>query len=76
MLACLLPDLPTGNSLGVLTPADPRAPLRQLAALAAVLASLPFDGALRLRVGDIVQRISVGEVSLRRRPVSASGPAS
>jgi SAM-dependent methyltransferase len=50
MLACLLPDLPTGNSLGVLTPADPRAPLRQLAALAAVLASLPFDGALRLRM--------------------------
>lgn len=50
MLACLLPDLPTGNSLGVLTPADPRAPLRPLAALAAVLASLPFDCALRLRM--------------------------
>ena len=50
MLACLLPDLPCGNSLGCLQPKDPRAPLRTLAATAAALASLPFDYALRLRL--------------------------
>ncbi|MEI8305204.1 MAG: biotin--[acetyl-CoA-carboxylase] ligase [Burkholderiales bacterium] len=45
-------------------------------ALPGIADGIEPDGALRLRVGDIVQRISVGEVSLRRRPVSASGPAS
>lgn len=54
MLACLLPDLPCGNSLGVLTPwpnvAAGRTPLRELAAAAAVLGSLPFDWALRQRL--------------------------
>lgn len=54
MLACLLPDAPCGNSLGVLTPwlavQAPRAPLRELAAAAAVLGSLPFDWALRQRL--------------------------
>ncbi|MCR9248660.1 MAG: N-6 DNA methylase [bacterium] len=52
--ACLLPDVPCGNSLGVLTPrADsPTAdrPLRELAAHAALLGSLPFDWALRRRL--------------------------
>lgn len=54
MLACLLPDLPCGNSLGVLTPwpavTAQRAPLRELAAAAGVLGSLPFDWALRQRL--------------------------
>jgi hypothetical protein len=54
MLACLLPDVPCGNSLGVLTPwptvTVQRAPLRELAAAAAVLGSLPFDWALRQRL--------------------------
>ena len=51
-IACLLPDQPTGNSLGALSPRphDPR-PLHTLAAAAAVLASLPFDWALRQRLG-------------------------
>lgn len=51
-IACLLPDVPCGNSLGVL---EPRLlgdrPLRELAWGAAVLGSLPFDWALRLRLG-------------------------
>jgi len=54
MLACLLPDAPCGNSLGVLTPwpaaSAKRAPLRELAAAAAVLGSLPFDWTLRQRL--------------------------
>lgn len=53
-IACLLPDVPCGNSLGVLTPSDDAStarPLRLLAATAAMLASLPFDWALRLRMG-------------------------
>ncbi len=45
-------------------------------ALAGIADGIEPDGALRLRVGDTVQRISVGEVSLRRRPVSAAGPTS
>jgi len=53
-IACLLPDVPCGNSLGVLTPAGdalgPR-PLRALAGAAAMLSSLPFDWALRMRLG-------------------------
>lgn len=52
MIACLLPDQPCGNSLGVLTPRlHTDTPLRALAAAAAVLSSLPFDWALRLRLG-------------------------
>jgi methylase of polypeptide subunit release factors len=51
-VACLLPDVPCGNSLGVF---EPRlhldAPLRAIAAGAAVLSSLPFDWAVRLRLG-------------------------
>lgn len=50
MLACLLPDAPCGNSLGCLLPKDRQAPLWRLAAVAAVLGSLPFDYALRLRM--------------------------
>jgi hypothetical protein len=54
MLACLQPDAPCGNSLGVLTPwpavQAKQAPLRELAAAAAVLGSLPFDWALRQRL--------------------------
>ncbi len=51
-IACLLPDVPCGNSLGVLTPRKPGGtPLRQLAAATAMLASLPFDWALRMRLG-------------------------
>ncbi len=51
-IACLLPDVPCGNSLGILTPrTTTAAPLRALAAGAAVLSSLAFDWALRLRLG-------------------------
>jgi hypothetical protein len=51
-VACLLPDVPCGNSLGVLTPrARSATPLRTLAAGAAVLSSLAFDWAVRLRLG-------------------------
>ena len=51
-IACLLPDVPCGNSLGVLSPHHPSdTPLRQLAAATAALASLPFDWALRMRLG-------------------------
>ena len=51
-IACLLPDVPCGNSLGVLTPsAATTTPLLQLAAGTAMLASLPFDWALRMRLG-------------------------
>jgi hypothetical protein len=50
-IACLLPDVPCGNSLGVFAPrADDPTPLRTLAAGAAVLGSLAFDWALRLRL--------------------------
>jgi methylase of polypeptide subunit release factors len=50
-IACMLPDVPCGNSLGVLLPADacPRPTLR-VAAGTAMLASLPFDWSLRLRL--------------------------
>jgi hypothetical protein len=52
MIACLLPDQPCGNSLGVLMPRLwSRTPLRTLAAHAAVLSSLAFDWALRQRLG-------------------------
>ncbi|HEB51826.1 MAG TPA: SAM-dependent DNA methyltransferase [bacterium] len=51
-IACLLPDVPCGNSLGVLTPNAPTdTPIHDLAAGAAMLASLPFDWALRMRMG-------------------------
>jgi len=50
-IACLLPDVPCGNSLGVLTPHDSsRPPLLQLASGAAILSSLPFDWSLRMRL--------------------------
>jgi hypothetical protein len=51
-VACLLPEVPCGNSLGVLVPRDLTAatPLRTMAAGAAVLGSLAFDWALRLRL--------------------------
>jgi hypothetical protein len=50
-IACLLPGVPCGNSLGVLHPRGvPARPLLLLAAGAAKLASLPFDWALRLRL--------------------------
>jgi hypothetical protein len=50
-IACLLPDVPCGNSLGVLKPrVTTSQPLRQLAAGTAMLASLPFDWALRMRL--------------------------
>ena len=51
-IACLLPDLPCGNSIGVLSPLNVEtSPLRDLAAAAAALSSLPFDWALRMRLG-------------------------
>lgn len=51
-IACLLPDVPCGNSLGVLRPSrETDAPVRALAAGAAMLASLPFDWSLRMRLG-------------------------
>jgi SAM-dependent methyltransferase len=51
-VTCLLPDVPCGNSLGVLVPrAATATPLREMAAGAAVLGSLAFDWALRLRLG-------------------------
>lgn len=50
-VACLLPEVPCGNSLGVLIPrANEGRPLLTMAAGAAVLGSLPFDWALRLRL--------------------------
>ena len=50
-IACLLPDVPCGNSIGVLrTPEDREQPVRELAACAAALASLPFDWSLRMRL--------------------------
>jgi hypothetical protein len=49
-VACLVPDLPCGNSLGVLTPLAAARSLETLAAGAAVLSSLAFDWALRLRL--------------------------
>lgn len=50
-IACLLPEVPCGNSLGVLIPrANESRPLLTMAAGAAVLGSLPFDWALRLRL--------------------------
>jgi hypothetical protein len=50
-VACLLPPVPCGNSLVLLTPmTKSREPLRQLASTAAILASLPFDWQLRLRL--------------------------
>lgn len=54
MFACLAPDAPCGNSLGVLTPLPQRRPharpLRELAAATALLSSLAFDWALRQRL--------------------------
>lgn len=51
-IACLLPDVPCGNSLGVLAPQHASdSPLKQLAAATAALGSLPFDWALRMRLG-------------------------
>ena len=51
-IACLLPPVPCGNSLGVLTNRAPTTtPLRQLAAGTAALSSLAFDWALRIRLG-------------------------
>jgi hypothetical protein len=50
-IACLLPDVPCGNSLGVFEPLATDQPLRALAAGAAVLGSLAFDWALRIRLG-------------------------
>ncbi|MCA8976234.1 MAG: N-6 DNA methylase [Planctomycetes bacterium] len=50
-VTCLLPDVPCGNSLGVLTPRAATAqPLLAMAAGAAALGSLPFDWALRRRL--------------------------
>ena len=50
-IACLLPDVPCGNSVGVLAPAEGSTqPVRDLAAAAAAIASLPFDWALRMRL--------------------------
>jgi hypothetical protein len=51
MLSALLADLPCGNSLGVLTArTGSERPALELAAVAAVLSSLPFDWALRARL--------------------------
>jgi len=51
-VACLLPDVPCGNSLGVFEPRlHLHAPLRAIAAGAALLSSLAFDWAVRLRLG-------------------------
>lgn len=50
-VACLLPAVPCGNSLGVLAPRQPTAtPLRECAYVAGVLGSLVWDWALRLRL--------------------------
>ncbi|HEX5052347.1 MAG TPA: N-6 DNA methylase [Planctomycetota bacterium] len=51
-VACLLPDQPCGNSLGVLEPRLHGArPLHTMAAGAAVLGSLAFDWSVRMRLG-------------------------
>lgn len=67
-IACLLPDVPCGNSLGVLAPASPtRSPLLELAAGAAMLASLPFDWSLRMRLGGTnLNRFVLRELVLPR----------
>ena len=50
-IACLLPDVPCGNSLGIITPhPDVAQPVLHLAATTAMLGSLPFDWALRMRL--------------------------
>jgi hypothetical protein len=51
-IACLLPDVPCGNSIGVLMPREEGPnPLLLLAAGTAMLSSLSFDWALRMRLG-------------------------
>lgn len=51
VVACLLDDLPCGNSLGLLSPACPTAmPVRDCAFAAGVLGSLSFDWAMRQRL--------------------------
>lgn len=52
-IACLVGDVPCGNSLGVLVPRDAPLPLRAMASGAALLGSLAFDWALRLRLFGI-----------------------
>lgn len=50
-IACLLPDVPCGNSVGVLTPAAAsNFPVRELAAATAAIGSLAFDWSLRVRL--------------------------
>lgn len=67
-IVCLLPDVPCGNSLGVLVPRGPDAtPLRSMAAGAAVLGSLAFDYALRLRLtGTNLNGFVLGDCVLPR----------
>ena len=73
-IACLLPDLPCGNSLGVLEPRLPSAtPLRDLAVIAAVLSSLVFDHALRLRLsGTNLNAFVLGDCVVPRLDAAAS----
>ena len=65
-IACLLPPVPCGNSLVVLTPmTEAEHPLRQLASCAAVLSSLPFDWQLRLRLtGTNLNRFVLADCGL------------
>ncbi|MFK7740870.1 MAG: N-6 DNA methylase [Planctomycetota bacterium] len=67
-IACLLPDVPCGNSLGILTStAKAQLSMRQLAARCAMLSSLPFDYALRMRlVGTNLNRFILSECVLPR----------
>lgn len=69
-IACLLPDVPCGNSLGVLQPPDATtSPVRDLAAAAAILSSLPFDWGLRMRlVGTNLNRFVLTDCVMPRLP--------
>lgn len=72
-IACLLPDVPCGNSVGVLAPADgSNHPVRDLAAAAAAIASLPFDWALRMRLsGTNLNRFVLADCVLPRLSAAA-----
>ncbi len=72
-IACLLPDVPCGNSLGVLwTPEGHEQPVRELAACAAALASLPFDWSLRMRLaGTNLNRFVLEDCVLPRLDAAA-----
>lgn len=74
-ITCLMPRVPCGNSLGVLTPRQRGArPLRTLAAGAAALSSLAFDWSLRARLaGTNLNRFVLTDCVLPRLDDDAAG---